>query len=711
MLSFSLLFKILLNKEVMVVECLKANNLSPLKTLSIFLIFAFFTALSRAEDLEPPELTSFSMTPLVVDVTNSSQIIEVFIGLNDPSGVETPVVSATGTDNEGSAGFAEVSLHSGTNENGIWKAVITVSAGAPSGQWKVNIFPVSDLAFNSWNRFGPGDGYDASFTVISDTTDNIPPKLQEFSLLSTSVNVFESAANLTVRMRVSDTGTGVETPKVTARSIDGDASAGFASVSLLSGSKNDGIWQAVLTIPKNAQEGLWEVVLFPLSDEAGNSTGFGPGEEFDSTFEVVSQNNDKTPPELLSFSMDKRVANVTQGGDVITVTMQLRDLESGLDTPLVSASSLINDATSGFADVSLIDGDIYNGTWQAIITLPKKITGGPWRVNLFPLTDLSQNSWDTFGPGEGYDNRFTVIRSASNQDLHADGKSDLLWRSFNKGWNFLWAMDGTSVFKAMPINVVQEYTWTMDGLGDYDGDGKSDIFWRDGESGMNFVYLMDGASIKNRYVLNFVTAETWQLVGNGDFNGDGVGDVMWRNIERGDTWFYLMENGRIGTSKPSLWVTDLNYKVTATGDIDGDGDDDIIWRKLDTGLIYIWIMERGSIASKYSLRVVSPDWEIVGSGDINGDETDDIIMRNQVNGRNWVYIMESGQVLTSSFINQVSDLNWQISNIGDYDGDGKVDFLWRNKAAGRNLVHLMDGTVVKSRGVLRPTDNTWRVAK
>ena len=696
-------------KEVTVVKCVRVKDIS--KVLSAYLFFSLFAAFSWAEDLEPPELTSFSLTSRIVDVTNTSKTVEVLIGLKDPSGVETPVVSARGTDNEGSSGFAAVSLHSGTIEDGVWKAIITVSAGSPSGQWKVTIFPVSDLAFNSWDRFGPGDEYDAIFTVISNTTDDTPPKLQEFSLLSTSVNVFESAANLTVTMRVTDTETGAEAPKVTARSIDGDASAGFANVSLLSGNKNDGVWQAVLTIPKNAQEGLWEVVLFPLSDEAGNTTGFGPGEEFNSTFEVISQNDDKTPPELLSFSVNKRVANVTQRADTITVTMHLRDLDSGLDTPVVSASSLINDATSGFASVSLIDGDIYDGTWQAIITLPKKITGGPWRINLFPLSDLSQNSWETFGPGEGYDDRLTVIRSASKQDVNADGKSDLLWRSFAKGWNFLWAMEGTSVAKASPINVVQEYTWTMDGLGDYDGDGRSDIFWRDSESGMNFVYLMNGASIKSRYVLNFVTAETWQLVGSGDFNGDGVGDVMWRNVERGDTWFYLMGNGRIATSKPSLWVTDLNFKVVATGDIDGDGDDDIIWRKRNTGLIYIWIMENGSIASRYSLRVVSPDWEIVGAGDLNGDETDDIIMRNQVDGRNWVYMMRSGQVLTSSPINQVSDLGWQISNMGDYDGDGKVDFLWRNKAAGRNLVHLMDGTVVKSRGVLRPTDNNWQVAK
>ena len=53
-------------------------------------------------------------------------------------------------------------------------------------------------------------------------------------------------------------------------------------------------------------------------------------------------------------------------------------------------------------------------------------------------------------------------------DVDGDGNADLLWRSFNKGWNFLWAMDGTQISEATPINVVQEYTWTMDGLGDYD---------------------------------------------------------------------------------------------------------------------------------------------------------------------------------------------------------------------------------------------------
>lgn len=83
------------------------------KVLSAYLTFSLFAAFSWAEDLESPELTSFSLTSQIVDVTNTSKTVEVLIGLKDPSGVETPVISARGTDNKGSAGFAAVQHHFG----------------------------------------------------------------------------------------------------------------------------------------------------------------------------------------------------------------------------------------------------------------------------------------------------------------------------------------------------------------------------------------------------------------------------------------------------------------------------------------------------------------------------------------------------------------------------------------------------------------------
>jgi hypothetical protein len=296
-------------------------------------------------------------------------------------------------------------------------------------------------------------------------------------------------------------------------------------------------------------------------------------------------------------------------------------------------------------------------------------------------------------------------------DIDGDGKSDLLWRSSARGWNFLWAMDGTQTKLARPINVVQDDGWLMAGQGDYDGDGKSDILWRNTITGLNFMYLMDGLTIKTRRVLNYVDAPQWELAGSGDFNGDGKGDVLWQDVERGRTQLYLMDGLAISTNRALEVVTDLNEKIVAVGDVNGDGTDDVIWRNQANGTNSIWLMENGLVTDMYVLNRVSVDWTIAGAGDLDGDGTDDIVLRNQADGRNWAFMMENGQIRTSQLINTVGSLDWQIANMGDYDGDGKTDFLWRNEAAARNIVHLMDGVTIKDRGVLRPTDNTWALAK
>ncbi|MEP7706810.1 beta-propeller fold lactonase family protein, partial [Paraglaciecola sp. 25GB23A] len=83
--------------------------------------------------------------------------------------------------------------------------------------------------------------------------------------------------------------------------------------------------------------------------------------------------------------------------------------------------------------------------------------------------------------------RSSEVNYVAKNDVDGDGKSDLLWRSEARGWNFLWAMNGTQTKEARPINVVQDDGWLMAGQGDYDADGKSDIFWRNTITGQNFI--------------------------------------------------------------------------------------------------------------------------------------------------------------------------------------------------------------------------------
>lgn len=66
--------------------------------------------------------------------------------------------------------------------------------------------------------------------------------------------------------------------------------------------------------------------------------------------------------------------------------------------------------------------------------------------------------------------------NVASKDVNGDGRSDILWRSDAKGWNFLWAMNGLKP-TILAINVVPGAAWTMASFSDFDGDGNGDVLW------------------------------------------------------------------------------------------------------------------------------------------------------------------------------------------------------------------------------------------
>ena len=143
------------------------NNMSPhihsqgivmMKELALLLMvicIGFFSSPILAEDLTPPQLLDFEISPTTVDVTQTSQIVTVTMHItDDESGVVSPNVTAGSDRNSASTGFASVRLVSGDNLDGIWEATLTVPQGTTSGDWSVSLFPLRDNADNSGN-FGP----------------------------------------------------------------------------------------------------------------------------------------------------------------------------------------------------------------------------------------------------------------------------------------------------------------------------------------------------------------------------------------------------------------------------------------------------------------------------------------------------------------------------------------------------------------------------
>lgn len=125
-------------------------------------------------------------------------------------------------------------------------------------------------------------------SMRSIAADIDPPRLVSWHVFPSEVYTTSSSANVIVEMRIVDDESGTTMPVISAKSTTAEGqSTGFGFSTLISGTALDGVWKAQLTVPKGSAPGLWEISLFPLSDNQGNSGSFGPPAEFDDTFLVA----------------------------------------------------------------------------------------------------------------------------------------------------------------------------------------------------------------------------------------------------------------------------------------------------------------------------------------------------------------------------------------------------------------------------------------
>src|SRR5437016_967816 len=82
-------------------------------------------------------------------------------------------------------------------------------------------------------------------------------------------------------------------------------------------------------------------------------------------------------------------------------------------------------------------------------------------------------------------------------DFDGDGKGDILWANIFPYATLFRSMNGPSIHPAEGyLRSVADLSWTVAGIGDFDGDAKVDILWRNTSTGENYIYFMDGTAIK-----------------------------------------------------------------------------------------------------------------------------------------------------------------------------------------------------------------------
>jgi len=202
-------------------------------------------------------------------------------------------------------------------------------------------------------------------------------------------------------------------------------------------------------------------------------------------------------------------------------------------------------------------------------------------------------------------------------DFNGDGKPDILWQHMTQGFLAVWLMNGTHLVSvvAPSLSQLSDTAWKVIGVGDFNGDGKPDLVWRHDDGSMA-TWLMDGTTVTTIAMMSpsKIADLTWTVSGVGDFNGDGKSDLLWRRDDGSlAVWFMNGVNlATVAVFDPG--AIDPAWQIASIADANGDGKPDIIWRRND-GWLALWYLNGTTLSQTILMdpsAVGDLNWKIVG---------------------------------------------------------------------------------------------------
>ena len=396
---------------------------------------------ARAEDKTPPQVTSFSMSPLQVNTESADQIVTVTMTItDDQTGVAsegdygvspyaTSMTFAAAAGDQRTYGFPH--RVSGTDTNGVYTMTLTLSRGTMNGAWRVEDVILLDKIGNRGDldaaaleaRFGAGCATVTNTAADSDTT---PPQISAFSITPNEINTESADQTVTATMTITDDQAGLATegdnPPYNGISSSGSqmslvpltgtqCTAGF--LQRISGTDMDGVYTATLPLMKSCRAGVWHVGNLDLRDKLGNDAAlnaaaleakFGAGCASVTNTATLS---DGQAPQVTAFSITPSEVNAEAASQTVTVTVTLTDDMTGVaslgDCPPINGfnfgeSQITIAPLIGFQTASgsltRVSGTDTNGVYTTTLTLPQGSKVGIWQVSDLSLRDKIGNRVD-----------------------------------------------------------------------------------------------------------------------------------------------------------------------------------------------------------------------------------------------------------------------------------------------------------------------------
>jgi hypothetical protein len=233
--------------------------------------------------------------------------------------------------------------------------------------------------------------------VSAQQSNILPVELSDFSITPSTIDTTNSSQSVTVTVRVTNAITDVSKVKVGFRSLTGNQ---FVYVSLdsshrISGNARDGIYSAAAIFPQYSKAGMWQVFEIRVYDSLSNYRNFSGTElvarGITAQLQVISNNEDLTPPEISDFSFTPSAIDTTNGSQTVTVTVRVTDAKAGVS----SVSAGFSPAGADYyhpVSMNRISGDDKDGVYRGVYTFGQDTPSG--------LYDVYVSAYDLLGNGK-----------------------------------------------------------------------------------------------------------------------------------------------------------------------------------------------------------------------------------------------------------------------------------------------------------------------
>ena len=358
-------------------------------------------------DITDPELVAFSVSPTAVDVTDGDRSVKVTARVQDAgTGVEWVALSTMSPNVPDTAFGASFDLVSGDRFDGVYEGTVVIPHDGAPGSWRLFLsardrvnndrrYEAEDLAAHSWPGF---------IDVTSRDPDVTGPSLIDMQLSPKDIDARSGPASTTVRVRLTDTGSGtrsafVHTAGPYARPGLGGVSG--ADLHLVSGSAADGWWEGVVRAQQYAHAGTWRLSVSTrdrLSNNGGATHEDLQAKSLPASVTVLSE-EDVIAPVFRSASLSSIALDVSQADQRLSMEVTVDDELSGIhdyswgDSQVTfTAQHLGNGQYASAGTTPRSSGDDHAGTYRPTLTIPRNSATGPWLLYAYTVDKIGNET-------------------------------------------------------------------------------------------------------------------------------------------------------------------------------------------------------------------------------------------------------------------------------------------------------------------------------